>query len=134
MNNSPDKIMTDARARIVWGESPQSVLESLVSKGVSIDAASKKVQEFELERNQELRRIGVRNILEGGVLAAAASVALYLGLRVSSATSGIIRVLAIVLLAGIYGFWKLIKGIVYVLRPQSEHKSIPDIEQSDLLE
>jgi hypothetical protein len=40
----------------------------------------------------------------------------------------------VVLLAGLYGFWKLIKGIVYLLRPQSEHKSIPDIDQSDLIE
>jgi|SRR5215831_18286594 len=134
MNSAADRIMADARARIIWGESPQSVRDFLVSNGVSVDAADSKVLEFELERNRELRRIGLRNVLIGGVLAAAASIALYLWFPVASASSGIVRALAVVLLAGLYGFWKLIKGIVYLLRPQSEHKSIPDIEQSDLLE
>jgi hypothetical protein len=134
VNNAADKIMTDARARIIWGESPHSVRDFLVSSGVSVDAADSKVLEFQLERNRELRRIGLRNVLIGGVLAAAASIALYLSFPIASATSGIVRALAVVLLAGLYGWWKLIKGIVYLLRPQSEHKSIPDIQQSDLIE
>jgi hypothetical protein len=134
MNDASDKIMTDARARIIWGESPRSVRDFLVSNGVSVDAADTKILEFELERNRELRRIGLRNVLVGGVLAAAASIALCLSFSIASATSGIVRALAVVLLAGLYGCWKLIKGIVYLLRPQSEHKSIPDIQQSDLIE
>ncbi len=134
MNNATDRIMTDARARIIWGESPKSVRDFLVSNGVSVDAADTKVLEFELERNRELRRIGLRNVLVGGVLTAAASIALYLSSSIASATSGIVRALAVVLLAGLYGCWKLIKGLVYLLHPQSEHKSIPDIQQSDLIE
>ncbi|HSU57569.1 MAG TPA: hypothetical protein VLT36_26240 [Candidatus Dormibacteraeota bacterium] len=134
MNHAADKLMTDGRARIIWGDSPQSVREFLVSNGVSVYAAETKVREFELERNRELRRIGLRNILIGGVPAAAASIALYLSAPVASATSGTVRALAVVLLAGLYGCWKLIKGIVYLVRPQSEHKSIPDIQQADLIE
>jgi hypothetical protein len=134
MSHPADKIMMDARARIIWGESPQAVRDFLVSNGVSIDAADTKLLEFQLERNRELRRIGLRNVLIGGVLTAAAGIALYLSFRVASATSGIVSALAVVLLAGLYGFWKLLKGIGYLLRPQSEHKSIPDIEQSDLIE
>ncbi len=134
MDNTADKIMVDARARSIWGESPQSVRDFLVSNGVSVDAADRKLLEFQLERNRELRRIGLRNVLIGGVLTAAASITLYLSFRAASATSGIVRVLAVVLLAALYGCWKLLKGIVYLLRPQSEHKSIPDIEQSDLME
>lgn len=134
MNNAAEKILTDARARIIWGESPQSVRDFLVSKGVSLEAAEKKILEFRLERNRELRRIGLRNVLTGGVVILAASIALYLWFRVGWSSSGIIRALALVLLAAVYGFWKLVKGIVYLLRPQSEHKSIPDIGQADLIE
>jgi hypothetical protein len=57
MNNGAENIMTEARARIIWGESPHSVRDFLVSKGVSVDAADKKLLEFELERNRELGRI-----------------------------------------------------------------------------
>ena len=134
MNHAADNIMTDARARIIWGESPKSVRDFLVANGVSVDAAETKVLEFKLERNRELRRIGLRNVLIGAGLSIAASIALYLSFQVVSASSGTVRALAVVLLGGLYGFWKLIKGIVYLLRPQSEHKSIPDIEQSDLIE
>jgi len=44
------------------------------------------------------------------------------------------KALAFVLMAACYGLWKVWTGIVYLIRPQSEHKSIPDIDQSDILE
>ncbi len=131
---SADKVMAEARARIIWGEPVSSVREFLVSNGVSDPLADAKLKEFELERSQELRRIGLRNVLTGLVLTGAAGVTLYLGFRTASATSGIISALAVVLLAGVYGLWKLVKGARYLVRPQSEHKSIPDIVQSDPLE
>ncbi len=106
----------------------------LISNGISGELADAKLREFKLERSRELRRIGVWNVLIGSVLTGSAAVVLGLGLFVFSATSGAIRALAIVFLAGVYGFRKLVKGIVYLCRPQSEHRSIPDIEQSEIIE
>ena len=96
--------------------------------------AETRLKEFEFERSQELMKIGFRNVLIGGILTGAAGVTLYLAFAIANASSGIIRALAVVLLAGIYGLWKLVKGLVYLVRPQSEHGSIPDIAQSDLIE
>jgi hypothetical protein len=48
--------------------------------------------------------------------------------------SGIMKVLALIVMVVFYGFWKLGKGIVYLVRPQSERKSIPDISDADILE
>ena len=42
---------------------------------------------------------------------------------------GLALLLSVVLLAGIYGLSKLVKGLAYLVRPQSEHGSIPDIDQ-----
>lgn len=126
--------MTEARARIVWGEPSSSVRDFLISNGVSDLVADAKLKEFELERRRELRGIGLRNLLIGIVLTGCAGITLYMALRMASASSGIIKALALVLLAGMYGLWKLVKGVVYLVRPQSEHKSIPDIVQSDLIE
>jgi len=131
---SADKVMSEARARVIWGEPPSSVRDFLIGNGVSQPLADAKLKEFELERSQELRRIGLRNVLTGVVLTGAAGVTLYMGFRNASATTGIISALAVVLLAGVYGMWKVVKGARYLVRPQSEHKSIPDIVQSDLLE
>src|SRR5882672_5942033 len=96
--------------------------------------ADTKLKEFELERSRELRKIGLRNVLIGLVLTGAAGATLYIALPLASGTSGIIKALAVVVLAGLYGLSKLVKGAVYHVRPQSEHKSIPDIGESDILE
>jgi len=129
-----DKFISEAKARIIWGESSPSVRDFLIANGVSDLVADAKLKEFELERSRELRGIGLRNVLIGIVLTGAAGITLYLTLPIASATSGIIKALAVVLLAGLYGLWKLVKGAIYLFRPQSEHKSIPDIIQSDIIE
>jgi hypothetical protein len=131
---SQEKIMTEARARIIWGDSAASVREYLVSNGISNAVADAKLAEFNLERNHELRRMGFRNLVVGLLLTGASGVTLWIAMPHGAATSGIVRSLAFVLMSGCYGLWKLWTGIVYLILPQSEHKSIPDIEQSDNLE
>lgn len=68
------------------------------------------------------------------MLTCSAGLTLYLAFQMASLTYGIIKALAVVVLALTYGLWKLVKGVIYLGRPQSEHKSIPDIEESDVLE
>ena len=131
---SADKIISEARARVIWGEPLLNVRDFLISNGISAAIAEGKIKEFDLERSRELRRMGLRNVLIGGTLVGAAGVTLYLSVAIASAGSGIVRALAVVIMAGIYGLWKLVKGIVYLVRPQSEHRSIPDIAQSNLIE
>jgi hypothetical protein len=132
---SADKFIAEARARIIWGEAASSVREFMISNGISTLVADARLREFEVERRQELRKIGLRNVLVGIVLAGAAGITFYIALPLGSGfTSGWTRALALVLLAGVYGLWKLVKGVVYLVRPQSEHRSIPDIEQSSLIE
>jgi hypothetical protein len=59
---SPDKIISEARARIIWGDPALAVRDYLVSNGVPVAVAEAKLSEFELERSRELRRIGLRNL------------------------------------------------------------------------
>ena len=135
MNITADKIVSEARARIIWGESFSSVRAFLVSNGVSDAEADAKIQEFVLERNREIRSIGIRNVLVGVLLAGSAGGVLYwilppgaagvYGLGGRSIITGVIVLAAI----DLYGLWRLVKGIVYLVRPQSEHKSIPDISE-----
>jgi len=134
MSTSADKIISEARARVIWGEPALTVREFLISNGVSAEVAQARLKEFEIERNQELRRMGLRNVLVGGLLSGSAGLTLYFAFAMASATSGIIKALAVVLLAGLYGLWKLVKGVAYLVGPQAEHRSIPDLAQSDLIE
>ena len=98
-----DKFISEARARIIWGEPSPNVRDFLITNGVSDLVVDAKLKEFELERNRELRGIGLRNVMIGIVLAGAAGITLYLTLPIASAASGIIKALAVVLLAGLYG-------------------------------
>jgi len=133
----PDKLTTEARARIIWGDSAASVRDYLVSNGISRSDADTKVAEFSLERDRELRQIGFRDLLVGIVLSAASGFTLYLTFSVARLsgvwlTSGKLKVDGLLLLVGMYGLWKIGRGVFYLIRPQSEHKSIADIEQADV--
>lgn len=139
-----DKILSEARAKIIWGEPPSSVRSFLVSNGVSETVADSRIKECILERNREIKTIGIRSILIGGLIAGTAGGVLYwictwifpLGsARVYGAGGSTVIAVAVLLGALVlYGLWKLAKGIIYIVRPQSEHKAIPDIGVSDIIE
>jgi hypothetical protein len=132
-NMEPDKLLSEARARIIWGESSLSVRDFLTSNGISETVADAKIKKFNLERSAELRRIGLRNTLIGVVLTGAAGGVIY-WIFPSFSTSGSARVYGVLGVIGLYGLWKLVKGIIYLVRPQSEHRSIPDIVESDFID
>ena len=131
-----DKVISEARARIIWGESASSVRDFLISNGFSDAMADTTVREFVVERHAEIRGMGIRNILIGALLSSAAGVTTYMAFPPLTIgfTRGYNLMLGAVMVAGIYGLWKLAKGIIYLVRPQSEHKSIPDINQSEIME
>jgi hypothetical protein len=129
----PDILFSEARARIIWGEPSSSVRDFLTSSGISAIDADAKIEMLCAERNAELRKMGVTNVLIGAMLIPGAGITLYLCLR-TGAASGSIRCATVCLLGCIYGIWKFCKGIVYLARPQSEHKSMPNIIESDILD
>jgi hypothetical protein len=125
-----DKVITEARARIIWGESPASVRDYLVASGVESVVADTKLEEFSLERNRELRRIGIRSILIGILVAGIAGIPIWIGFHLHTFN----RALAVPMLGILYGVWKLSIGSIYLICPQLVHKSIPDIGEYDILE
>jgi hypothetical protein len=46
MSMSPDKIISEARARVIWGEPSPAVRDFLISNGVSVGVAAAKLKEF----------------------------------------------------------------------------------------
>ena len=126
-------LFSEARARIIWGESCSSVRDFLISNGISAADADAKIETFFKERNTELRKMGIRNILVGVVLVPGAGIAVFLCLRPGN-SSGFARSAAFCMLGVFYGIWKLYTGIIYFVFPRSEHRSIPDIVESDILD
>ncbi len=125
-----EKLITEARAKIIWGEPAESVRYFLTSNGMSGAEADEQIKAFNLERNREIRKKGIKYTLIGAALTGVSGGLIYLLLAKSenyhwSSRSG--RGLGVLMLAGGYGLWKLVNGIIYLVRPQSEHQSISDL-------
>jgi hypothetical protein len=125
-----EDLITEARARITWGEASSSVRCFLIANGVSETEAYARIQELELERNREIRRIGIKDVCIGAALTGGAAVLICLILMRGhtaryTVTTG--RAVGVLILMGLCGIWRLIKGLFYLIRPQSEEHSLTDI-------
>ena len=127
----PNPILSEARAKIIWGESAASVRAFLTVNGVSAAEADAKVKQFVRERNADIRAIGLRRVLIGAPLVFASAWLTWFFLTdkqiVYQRTS--FRGLGFVMLMGVFGLWKLIGGLMFLLRPQADDESIPDIDE-----
>ncbi len=130
----PEELFTQARARIIWGESSTAVRAFLMSNGIPVSEADSKLDEFVAERNAEVRQLGIRRICLGSLIViGAASFFLVIPERAELEAMNPVARRALVTLAvaigfgGIYGLYKLTEGIVYVVCPKSERSSIPNI-------
>ena len=127
-----NKIFTEARARITWGDSAVSVRDYLIQNGIPKTEADAKVQAFNAERSAEIRKISIKNALVGIFMLTASSFLLYLDTKYYQGphafiTSGDGSELGFFGLGIFYGLWKLLNGIISLIRPQSEEGSISDM-------
>ena len=74
---NPGDLIVEARAKIIWGEASSSVRYFLTSNGMSAADADAKIREFTLERNAEIRKLGIKNVLIGVALIGVAGIFFY---------------------------------------------------------
>lgn len=128
---TPEQAITEARARIIWGESALLVREFLVSNGLSAADADSKIEAFCAERILEIRTVGRRRTLIGAVILLIGGVAIYPCYKFADASTclGGIRIILLLALIGLVGFCKVISGVICLARPQSEHRAISEISE-----
>lgn len=76
--------------------------------------------------------MGIKDTLIGIVLTGVSGFLIYYLLSQSEIPHSTARAgkgLGILMLGAGYGLWKLVNGIIYLVRPQSEHQSISDLEE-----
>jgi hypothetical protein len=126
-----DNLIVEARAKVIWGEEASSVCHFLTSRGMSAADAEAKIKEFIVERNEEIRKSGVRKSCLGAAIATGAGVLLYVAFKDSETFFIVERAYSIGLFValGLVGIWMLVKGLVYVVRPESEKRSITEMSE-----
>ncbi|HTV40962.1 MAG TPA: hypothetical protein VMF08_10320 [Candidatus Sulfotelmatobacter sp.] len=126
-----DALVTEARAKIIWGEPLSSVRYFLISNGMSEDDANATIRQFMEERESEIRKNGIRDIIIGVVCIISSAVMFYglflhrfSGSLVASNIEGAAGSVPIAL----FGIWKLVRGVIFLVRPQSDTKSLAETE------
>lgn len=133
MNNND--LIVEARARITWGEEADSVRLFLISNGMSEGEANALINDLTLDRHLEIRKLGIKDVFIGISLLGAVGVYLYL--FIDSAMDSTIRdrrrdgwyafFIILALYSFFYGLWRLMNGIIRLVRPKHDEGSIPDI-------
>ncbi|HZP59224.1 MAG TPA: hypothetical protein VFB27_02790 [Opitutaceae bacterium] len=120
MHNVPEPIVTEARAKLVWGEPPAKVLAYLREKNLGDKDAMEALRELLAENAQDRRRDGFKKILGGAFL-----ILLPIGYYLLARTVGFIqlKLFSILILLGIIGIWRCLDGIFMILRPNTGAKA-----------
>jgi hypothetical protein len=118
-----EKLESEARAKIFWGDSPESVLAYVQSQGFTKEEAEATIHGIVQERIESLKGFGRRNILIGIPLLLV-PVASYLVLR----QLGIfpIKIFAVTVVIGLFGGFKLARGTMMLLSPGSMTGDLSD--------
>ena len=110
--------LDEARARIIWGESPAEVQHWLVTEeGLTEEQAEVIIADIRRERAAEVRRSGLRSARTGA--------GLLLGGIVGWAVIGLLPRIPAILLGGaicltVYGLYKIVSGLLRALSGQAQ--------------
>jgi len=119
-----EQAKVEARAKVIWGESPKKVIFFLRTRGVGMEEAIQITDEAFAERTAEVRATAIKQIVLGICL-------LFLpvgGYLVYSAIGGLsilgMLIFGIASAAGLYGLYCIINGIwALCVRDEGEEES-----------
>ena len=128
---STEELVVEARARIVWGDQPASVRHFLTSNGMSTADADSKILELVRERTKEIRKTGLRGTCIGAIIACACASYILYALKHPSTLfpSRQGKAMFFAGVVGLYGIWKLVNGLVDLVWPKSQTRSITELSE-----
>ena len=114
----------EARAKIFWGDEPQSVFTFLLGHGIGYEEAQTLVDSMLAERVVALRGIGFRKILKG---AAMMMVPVFTFITFARSPIFPIKIFGVAVAVGLWGAWKVMKGSFLFLAPKGESGDVADL-------
>ena len=113
----PAQAQHEARAKILWGDTPEAVIGFLLLQGFEREEATELVQEMFRERLATVRATGFRKIFAGTGLVIVPVVTSIIML-----SFGVINlwIWATTIIMGLSGAWMALNGVFMVLNPKSQ--------------
>jgi hypothetical protein len=117
----PTQVAHEARAKIFWGDPPQEVLKFLLINNVPRGEAMEIIRELTQERVVQMRKNGLIKIFSG-ILMICVPIGGWFGGMVAIS----IKLFAFMVMLGLWGFYRLIKGILMVVAPKMQQGDVSE--------
>lgn len=111
------QVTHEARAKMLWGDDKPNVVRFLMMQGLSAPEAQKLAEALFAERAKTIRANGVMKALTGVGLICV-PLAAFIGMSLVGAVS--FQLLGIAGVFGLWGIYRLLKGIIMFVSPKSE--------------
>jgi len=117
----PGQVAHEARAKIFWGDPPQEVIKFLMINNVPRQEAMEIIRELTHERIVQMRKNGLVKVFSGILMICVPIGGWFGGMAVIS-----IKLFAFMIMLGLWGFYRLIKGMLMVVAPKSQHGDVSE--------
>jgi hypothetical protein len=117
----PGQVAHEARAKIFWGDPPQEVLKFLMINNVPRAEATEIIRELSHERMVQMRKNGMVKIVSGILMICVPVGGWFGGVAMIS-----IKLFAFMIMLGLWGGYRLIKGMLMVIAPKSQHGDVSE--------
>ncbi len=130
-----EQAVVEARAKVSWGDSQETVTQYLMMQGYPYREAADLVEEMFKVRRAETRANGIRKLIIGGCLIGAALTmwAVFVGLDELTARV-FARAVGVAVLVGCWGIWLFVNGAILLLVPGLDKRDVSDQGPDDLFQ
>jgi hypothetical protein len=116
MSSIPQSVAVEARAKIIWGASPATVLAFLKSQNVEEKNARALIEELLTERAELVRREGVTKMWSGALLVLVPIGYFFLTVLLEVL---MVKLFGCLILVGLFGVARIANGLSMVRNPRS---------------
>lgn len=122
---TPDEAKREARAKIIWGDSRETVTAFLQGHGFGEKEILELLADFDRERASVIRSSGTKKITVGALLVPIPFIAYIVFIMIGVIPT---KIFMLTVLTGLYGLWKIIDGARMLVAPRSEPGDLSTLE------
>ena len=111
-----ERFESEARARLIWGDSQEQIIAHLQTQGATLVEAQTAYEAIKDDRAEYVRSAAKRKIIPGILLIAVPIVCFVIFMFMNVLP---VRFFALTIVIGLIGAWKVIRGVLGVVRPEA---------------